>query len=307
MNPSSSKTSGDEPIASLRHQARCALEKFRHQRSRLVQTGQKPPKLKPRRVRIPYWTVAVAARVLDIVPDTGTNTVVAKTTGGHMAAAVLSQLLFWLLGVGRNGKPRAHEPDYDRGLDHPWIGTTAAELAGQIGATRKRVEPCMAALRANCWIGSHAMRYRGKGRLRGLVVSHIWLGPRSLEMVEKLSRVSGNPPAMWLSLWSMLGTDGDINAALVMSRLYHLARRQRDAGISHDDAFRVTNEELRERLMLSLDQIKRAKAVLRERGLIEMPGRSLVVVNVEFCAGLAVMSANRTTEHHRRDESKSTS
>lgn len=305
MNRFSSEHSGDEHIASLRQQARCALEKFHRQRSQVDQSSQKPPQLKYRHVRIPQWTVD-AVRKFQGEHGDDDDAVVGKTTGGHMAAAVLSQLLYWLMGTRKDGRPRAHEAYHNRGLDHPWIATTFAELAGQIGATRKQVERCMAALRANGWIGYHPMRYKDRGRLRGLTVSHIWLGQNSLDMVAKISKTQGTPPAMWLSLWAMLGTGGDINAALVLSRLVHLARRHKqalaEAGDSHDnEMFHVTNEDLGDRLMLSPDQIKRAKKQLRDRGLIEMPGRSLVLLNKEFCYGLAVLSADRLAGHSRGD------
>lgn len=293
---------------SLHDQARLAMVEHRRHRQELVARGEQPSKLTRRRVRIPLWTVDAAREVLAARRNPDVNEPAEVTTGGHMMAAVLAQLLFWLAGRRKDGTSRAHAPDPERGLDYCWIATTAAELAGQIGARPKQVEHCLPALRDAGWIGYKAMRYCGRGNLRGLVPSHVWLGPKAQDILARISAVSGTPPAMSLDLWAMHAAGGDINAALVLSRLYHLHRLNGRAGGQagaargdrQDGAFAVRNEDLADRLLLSLDQVKRAKTLLRDHGLITMPGRSLVGLDVELCRGMIVLVAPDFSERESR-------
>lgn len=299
MTYSSSEHSADEPGDNLERQARTAWDTYRQELRRLTERGESPRKLCPRRVCIPRWTVK-AARRLQADPGS-TDAVVEKTTGGHMAAAVLSQSLYWLLGFRKDGTPRAHPPEPERGLDHRWFATTAAELARQIGARQKQVEPCLVALRANRWLAYHPMRYRGRGMLRGLVVSHIWLDYQSRHMLAEIQQAGNQPPAMTLNVWAMHGTGGDINAALLLSQLWYRAigktKHGKPVGRSHDSkggprygTLKIDNDDLSEWLMLSPTQLKRARATLRERNLLLDAPHGLVRLNIEFCKGLVVMS-----------------
>lgn len=309
MTYSSSEHSDDEPGVNLERQARTAWDTYRQELRRLTERGESPRKLSPRHVRIPHWTVA-AARQFQTDPGS-TAVVVEKTTGGHMAAAVLSQLIFWLTGRREDGSPRAHAPIPDRGLDHPWTATTAAELARQIGARRKQVEPCLALLRSNGWIVSDTKKCHVPCSLRWKTVSHVWLGPQTFDILSQIGAMGGNLPAMWLAPWAMLATGGDISAALLLTHVWYLAfgREEADGWVVEElgadggpkkDAIRLINEDLAERLLLSKDQVKRAKAMLVDRGLITTPGRSLVQVNAELCTAFAVLSVRRNTEMNKR-------
>ena len=266
-----------------------AADDYARRVAALCRQGREVPKLPRRRVRIPLWTI--------------------DATGSHLDATVLSQLLFWLCGKRKDGQPRPHPPEPERGLLCPWIATTANELAEQIGGRKKQVESVLPRLRKGHWIGYHPMRYRGRGNLRGLVVSHVWLGHNSTEMLGRVEAVAGDrEPSVWLDVWAMHAVDSDITAALVLSRLWYLTLRRNELGQlmsdwieNNDGGDRVVglmNEELAEQLMLTPRQVKRAKSKLKDAGLIQMPRRNHVVVNIPLCIGYAWS----LVDDQRRDE-----
>lgn len=284
--------------SSLRELAAEAFADYRRQIKSL--TPSKRPRLRARQVRIPKWLLA--------------------ELNDHVAAVVLSQLLYWLRAPAVDGKSRAHAPEPDRGLHHHWIAKTATELADETGLKIKTVQKAMIQLRRDKWIGYHPMKFTGQGDLRHKTVSHVWIaehGDQRLQAAEdaaEAAEAAGESPlAVWLDRWAMAAVDGCLTAGLVLSRIWHLVTRRgvdgwfdsRPSGNGDPNGRWIvaTTAELADGLMLSESQIKRAVARLRSMELIQSSRRRFgrgvpnrFTVDLSQCLPLVVYFRARGSE-----------
>lgn len=248
------------------------------------------PRVKVRLVKLPHWTV--------------------RATGDRLLALLLAQLLYWLDGRKRNKSRRAHPPQPGRGLSRRWIATTAKLLAAETGLTEGQAEYGLARLEKREFISRKQKKFWRGGTLAGKKCSHVWLGPaaRGPLAAAKISGRSGRKPlAVAVFLWAMRACGGNLNAAVVLSHLWHKVHLKHfDVGLMHGPPLpdpgpeprpvRLGREAISQWSGLSMDQVKRALSRLRSLHLIRSAQSQFGSANInrfevdyDRCAGFVLL------------------
>jgi len=110
------------------------------------------------------------------------------------------------------------------------VGGQDRRAADETGLKVKAVQKAMAKLRDAGWINYHPMKYMGPGPLRYMTVAHVWLDDHGRRQLAAAKKTRGEALAICLYKWAMEAINGDLNAGLVLSRLWYLIARRGDDG-----------------------------------------------------------------------------
>ena len=219
-----------------------------------------------------------------------------EATGTPARALVLSQLIHWLTGCSRQGRPRAHPAEPARGLPRPWVAKSAVGLAAETSLTPKQVEHAIRWLRDHGFIGTAVKKFAGRPRL------HLWEG----DVLERV--LDGRSRRVSFMLWTHLVT-GDVNAGIVLSQVVYWFTRHNRRG----RPLAKSRHELAEETGLSLDQVKRALRALRDQGFITTDQHlfgeknvNYVVVNEDMCIEAVLKIENPSRILRATDEGATT-